>query len=424
MKRILTALLFILFSAVNTYASDIIQGKYCYTYGDSETLKEARELARKLAIRNAIESYRIYVASISKIKDFHVKDDLIDTISSAYLKNVKVTAHTEKDRTICETIESLVNAADIDALIGQLKKKEDKGKNTDIQGMLRDPEFKALPIEERRKVMIAIDQDFADLPRTEQDKILAKLSGTEQKEYLFMVNLFDSLHMCQWAKEAFRTDNPGDTARLITDLMVQNNRFKDAQSSLSEYLIDVNANDPAALSDGTIAGISRGVSVGIEILVNANDSIIPSLEEITNMMETAKLRSLTSDEQLQLVELLSNQSVMGAKIQSQKKQGWDLIFKSLTLAPYVILDYSIEPKDRKGPVIFRVTADEKKDLIARIDRLFGDDIKKFHTARKLQKQKKKHDPEDVNSLILGVTLIRRSLSAINYGDLSMLNENL
>ena len=47
----------------------------------------------------------------------------------------------------------------------------------DIQGMLKDPDFKALPPEEMRKVMVKVDQDFAGLAGSEQDKILAKFSG-------------------------------------------------------------------------------------------------------------------------------------------------------------------------------------------------------------------------------------------------------
>jgi hypothetical protein len=106
-------------------ADETIKGHYCYTYGDNETLKEARELTRKLTVRNATESYRIYVASKSKIKDFQIIDDLIDTISTGYLKNIKVTEHSEKDRTICETIEGQINASDIDVLIAQLIKQVD-----------------------------------------------------------------------------------------------------------------------------------------------------------------------------------------------------------------------------------------------------------------------------------------------------------
>ena len=118
------------FSTNQACADETIKGHYCYTYGDNETLKESRELTKKLATRNATESYRIYVVSKSKVKDFHFTDDLIDTISMGYLKNIRVTEHTEKDRTICETVEGEVNASEFDALIAQLIKQADTETNT------------------------------------------------------------------------------------------------------------------------------------------------------------------------------------------------------------------------------------------------------------------------------------------------------
>ncbi len=337
----------ITFVASPVYADEIIKGHYCYTYGDNETLKGARELTSRLAIRNAIEFYRIYVASASKIKDFHLADDLISTISSGYLKNVKVTGHTEKEKTICESIEAQVNADEIDALIVDLRKKVDK---------------KAQP-------------------------------GTSTKEYLFMINLLESLYVCQWASEAFRTGESGDTMKMLTDLMIQNNKFKEAQSFLSKH---INSDDQ------DISAISKGIYVGIECLIDANEQALNILDDFAKGN----------------IKGLADYEVKLAKIQAQKKLGWDTIYQAATLAPYMIWDMTIEPKDKKRPVVFTITPEEKNDLLIRIDRLFGNDIKKFHTARKLQKKKKKHNPEDITSLIMGVIVIRDSLSMKNHGDRS------
>ena len=336
----------ITFLANPVYADEIIKGHYCYTYGDNETLKGARELTSKLAIRNAIEFYRIYVASASKIKDFHLTDDLISTISSGYLKNVKVTGHIEKEKTICESIEGQVNADEIDALIVDLRNKVDK-----------------------------------------------KAQTGSTKEYLFMINLLESLFVCQWATEAFRTDESGDTMKMLTDLMIQNNKFKEAQDFISQH---INNDDPG------ISTISKGISVGIDLLIDANEQALNILEDIAKRN----------------IKGLADHKVKLAKIQAQKKLGWDTIYQAASFGPYVIWDMTLEPKDKKGPVVFRITPEEINDLLIRIDRLFGDDINKFHTARKLQKEKKKHDPEDINSLIMGVIVIRDSLSVKNYGDRS------
>ena len=60
----LTVLMIILiFGVVPAFAEDAeekIKGHYCYTYGDNESLVEAREFARTMATKNAIESYNIF----------------------------------------------------------------------------------------------------------------------------------------------------------------------------------------------------------------------------------------------------------------------------------------------------------------------------------------------------------------------------
>ena len=89
-------------------AGDIVQGHYCYTYGDNESLKDARELTRLLATRNAIESYRVFITSTSNVKNFQLTNDLVQIISSGSLKDIKVIEHKEQGRTICETIQAKI----------------------------------------------------------------------------------------------------------------------------------------------------------------------------------------------------------------------------------------------------------------------------------------------------------------------------
>ena len=65
-------LFLIIFTVSNCYADEIIKGHYCYTYGDNESLKEAKEITRTLAIRNAIESYRVFITSASTVNNFQL----------------------------------------------------------------------------------------------------------------------------------------------------------------------------------------------------------------------------------------------------------------------------------------------------------------------------------------------------------------
>jgi len=107
-------------------ADQIVQGSYCYTYGDKESLKEAREITRTLAIRDAIESSWVHLASASKVENFQLTKDLVQLISSGNLKNIQVIEHTEKDRTICEKIKARVNDKEIVEMIQKAKAEIEK----------------------------------------------------------------------------------------------------------------------------------------------------------------------------------------------------------------------------------------------------------------------------------------------------------
>jgi len=63
------------------FADDIIQGHSCYTYGDKESLLQARGITRSLAIRNAIESCRVSITSTGTVKNFQSTNDFIRLIS-------------------------------------------------------------------------------------------------------------------------------------------------------------------------------------------------------------------------------------------------------------------------------------------------------------------------------------------------------
>lgn len=59
----------------------------------------------------------------------------------------------------------------------------------DIQEVFKDPEFHALPIEERRKFMVKADSDFANLPGPEQDTFLNKITPPEKSIGGFISNV-------------------------------------------------------------------------------------------------------------------------------------------------------------------------------------------------------------------------------------------
>jgi len=110
---------FLVLLAVLTGArSDRVEvvGEESYTYGDKESLLEAKEIARKLAIRRAIESYKVFVDSTSTISDFQVVSDLIQTIAAGHLHDLKV-EQTEQGRTLHVKVRAYIVPSEIKAVL-------------------------------------------------------------------------------------------------------------------------------------------------------------------------------------------------------------------------------------------------------------------------------------------------------------------
>jgi len=102
---------------LQSVAEELIQGSYCYNYGDNETLLEAREMTRTLAVRNAVESYHVFLEAASLIDNFILSTDLVQTISSGYLKDMQVIEHTEEKYTICETVQFKIDSVSFDTFL-------------------------------------------------------------------------------------------------------------------------------------------------------------------------------------------------------------------------------------------------------------------------------------------------------------------
>ena len=98
-------------------AQDKIRGTYSYTYGDKESLVEARQTCKDLALREAIESYYIFVESSTDVENFQLKEDIIKSLTAGYVKNVQITEQEEEGRTITMTVEATVDPDEVKALV-------------------------------------------------------------------------------------------------------------------------------------------------------------------------------------------------------------------------------------------------------------------------------------------------------------------
>lgn len=179
-RLICMIILFFIVSPVN--ADEIIRGHYCYTYGDKESLKEARDLTRTLAIRNAIESYRVYIESTTTVTNLSLSSNIIQIISSGYLKKMKVVDHTEEGRTICDTIEFMVSPREIEQVIKrEVKKRTSK---VEEKGIGNNGFVKILRVEESEPKR---DKD-GDLYKniTVRAKIIRKVHRDDEHLFMFM----------------------------------------------------------------------------------------------------------------------------------------------------------------------------------------------------------------------------------------------
>ncbi|MBN1894166.1 hypothetical protein JW906_06710 [bacterium] len=105
-------------------AQDLIQGMYSYTYGDSESKVDARETCKNLALRDALESYAVYVESSTRIENYQLTSDEIRSLSAGVLRNIEIVEEKEEGRTLTLVVNATVDPGEIQAFMDQQKGRE------------------------------------------------------------------------------------------------------------------------------------------------------------------------------------------------------------------------------------------------------------------------------------------------------------
>lgn len=111
---------------------ETVSGKGCYKYGDNDTPRAARETALNMAKRNAIENYKVFINSKSKTQDFVLKQDIIESLSTGYLHNLRIIKEQEQGREICIWLEAKVIPDEVDRLIEKLVSERDTANNQSL----------------------------------------------------------------------------------------------------------------------------------------------------------------------------------------------------------------------------------------------------------------------------------------------------
>ncbi len=108
----------VLFLCAGVFAAEeVITGRYCYQYGDNETLLEARQLTRTLALRNAIESYHVFVEAAAIVDNFQITNDIVQSLTGTYIKNIQIAEQTETDHKVCMTVIGSIDPAVFDTIL-------------------------------------------------------------------------------------------------------------------------------------------------------------------------------------------------------------------------------------------------------------------------------------------------------------------
>jgi len=123
-----------------------VTGDYTYVYGDSETLLEAKNICYSMAIREAIESNSIFISSTTVVTHSQL-NDLIQTISSGYLQELKVVEEKIEGRNVYYKVEAYVEPDVIKESIGREVKRIKSGQ--DYKSIVRNDIIKVLSVKKQ-----------------------------------------------------------------------------------------------------------------------------------------------------------------------------------------------------------------------------------------------------------------------------------
>ena len=106
--------------AAGAKALETVTGEGCYAYGDNETPAQAKQVAQSIAQEKAVRSHRVFVQSATKVKNFQLEDNVIQTASAGMLEQIKVEKEEKKTgQEICVRISAKLSPLSIDEMIRQ-----------------------------------------------------------------------------------------------------------------------------------------------------------------------------------------------------------------------------------------------------------------------------------------------------------------
>lgn len=128
-------------SAQESTSREPVQGKACYSFGDEETPIMAKKKAEALARERAVSGYRVWVESSSKVKNFQLQEDLIQTISAGMLHKVAIDEEEWEGRQICIALSAEIDPQDIDMEVSRRQDQQEIQSEVTSESFNPDPAF-------------------------------------------------------------------------------------------------------------------------------------------------------------------------------------------------------------------------------------------------------------------------------------------
>jgi hypothetical protein len=98
---------------------ETVRGSGCYKFGDEETPAKAKRAATAIAQEQAIRSHRVFVESSTRVKNFQLEEDLIQTASAAMLQDIKIENEERTGQEVCITLSAKISPVSVEDMIRQ-----------------------------------------------------------------------------------------------------------------------------------------------------------------------------------------------------------------------------------------------------------------------------------------------------------------
>jgi hypothetical protein len=126
-------LLFFAFAGVTLAKTEVFFGEFSYTYGDNESLTQAKEICKRSALKNALESAMVYVSSEVRVNSGRLEKLDLYSLSEGCITNVTVLNERVEGRNIYCRIQGAVDLSLLDKRTQELlQKRISPGKKVSI----------------------------------------------------------------------------------------------------------------------------------------------------------------------------------------------------------------------------------------------------------------------------------------------------